>query len=300
MELFTLGEGHYSERDVTEAARALTGWSYDRMTQSFVARPLWHDQGAKTIFGRTGNFNGADFLQMLVDQPRSAPFITGKLWSFFAGQPPAEELATAVAGAFRRSGNEFKPLLRTMFRCEEFYTPSVLRNQVKSPVQWLVGSVRVLERSLPPPLVCEALTRNLGQDLFAPPNVKGWDGGLSWITTNTLLARYNGAATLVEGNLAAAAGGMVANRPNANRQLTRRLNQARIGAADVDKLLTERERADTAVLIAALERRLLQGRLTPEQDKVLREYLAGQQQLDEGAILNAIRLVMSTPEYQLT
>jgi uncharacterized protein (DUF1800 family) len=300
MELFTLGEGHYSERDVTEAARALTGWSYDRMTQSFVARPLWHDQGAKTIFGRTGNFNGADFLQMLVDQPRSAPFITCKLWSFFAGQPPAEELATALAAAFRRSGNEFKPLLRTMFLSEEFYSPTVLRNQVKSPVQWLVGSVRVLERSLPPPLVCEALTRNLGQDLFAPPNVKGWDGGLSWITTNTLLARYNGAATLVEGNLASAAGGMVANRSNANRQLTRRLNQARIGAADVDKLLTERERADTAVLIAALERRLLQGRLTPEQDKVLREYLAGQQQLDEGAILNAIRLVMSTPEYQLT
>ena len=95
----------------------------------------------------------------------------------------------------------FKPLLRTMFLSEEFYSPSVMRNQVKSPVQWLVGSVRVLERPLPPPLVCAALTRNLGQDLFAPPNVKGWDGGLSWITTNTLLARYNEAATLVQGDL---------------------------------------------------------------------------------------------------
>ena len=107
---------------------------------------------------------------------------------------------TALAEEFRKSGNDFKPLLKTMFRSEEFYADSVVRNQVKSPVQWLVGSVRVLERELPPPFVCFALTRNLGQDLFAPPNVKGWDGGLSWITTNNLLARYNEAALLVEGD----------------------------------------------------------------------------------------------------
>ena len=300
MELFTLGEGHYTERDVTEAARALTGWSYDRKTQSFVARPLWHDRGAKTIFGQTGNFDGEDFLGMLVAQPQAATFITGKLWSFFAGEPPGEELATALAATFRNAGNDFKPLLRTMFLSEEFYSPSIIRNQVKSPVQWLVGSVRVLERSLPQPLVCAALTRNLGQDLFAPPNVKGWDGGLSWITTNTLLARYNEAATLVQGNLAAAAGGMFANRPKAKRQPTRRLNQVRVSAVDVAKLLTEKERTDVEALIPALERRLLQARLTLEQDKVLREYLAGQRQLDESAILNAIRLVMSTPEYQVT
>ena len=88
MELFTLGEGHYTERDVTEAARALTGWSYDRMKQSFVARPLWHDAGAKTIFGRTGNFNGHDFLEMLVAHPQAARFITAKLWDFSPGEPP--------------------------------------------------------------------------------------------------------------------------------------------------------------------------------------------------------------------
>jgi uncharacterized protein (DUF1800 family) len=300
MELFTLGEGHYTERDVTEAARALTGWSYDRMTQSFIVRPMWHDGGAKTIFGRTGNFNGEDFIEMLVAQPQAAWFITGKLWSFFAGQPPAEELGTALASTFRGAGNDFKPFLRAMFLSEEFYAPSVIRNEVKSPVQWLVGSARVLERPLPPPLVCEALTRNLGQDLFLPPNVKGWDGGLSWITTNTLLARYNEAATLVQGNLAPAAQGRFANRPNASRQLTRRFNPVRVGAVDVRKLFTDEERADIAALIPALERRLLQARLSPEQDKVLRDYLNGEPQLNEEAILHAIRLVMSTPEYQLT
>jgi hypothetical protein len=93
---------------------------------------------------------------------------------------------------------------------------------------------------------------------------------------------------------------MIANRPNAQRQPTRRFNQMRVRAVDADELFTEDERADIAALIAALERRLLQARLTPKQDQVLRDYLAGQPQLDEGAILNALRLVMSTPEYQLT
>ena len=127
-----------------------------------------------------------------------------------------------------------------MFLSEEFYSPSIIRNQVKSPVQWLVGSVRVLERPLPPPLVCVGLTRNLGQDLFAPPNVKGWDGGLSWITTNTLLARYNEAATLVQGDAGRPRRAACSpNRPNANRQFARRLSQVRVGAVDVDKLFTE-------------------------------------------------------------
>jgi hypothetical protein len=136
--------------------------------------------------------------------------------------------------------------------------------------------------------------------LFAPPNVKGWDGGISWITTNTLLARYNEAATLVQGYPAPLAGGKLPNQPKANKQFAPRLIQARIGTVNVDKLFTEHERADTAALIPALERRLLQARLKPEQDTVLRDYLKGQPQIDEEAIHNVIRLVMSTPEYQVT
>jgi uncharacterized protein (DUF1800 family) len=300
MELFTLGEGHYTEHDVTEAARALTGWSYDRMSQDFVERPFFRDRGLKTIFGQIGDFDGADFLGLIVARPQAARFITAKLWNFFAGEWPSEELLTALAATFRAGGDQFKPLLRTVFLSEEFYSPTIIRNQVKSPVQWLVGSVRVLDRPLPPPAVCLNLTRNLGQDLFAPPNVKGWDGGISWITTNTLLARYNEAATLVQGYPAPLAGGKLPNQPKANKQFAPRLIQARIGTVNVDKLFTEHERADTAALIPALERRLLQARLKPEQDTVLRDYLKGQPQIDEEAIHNVIRLVMSTPEYQVT
>ena len=300
MELFALGEGHYTEKDISETARALTGWSYDRATQKFAERPFLHDTSTKTVFGHTGNFDGEDVLEQIVAQPQAARFITAKLWNFFAGQPPSDELVTALAAAFRRAGNNFKPVLHSIFLSEEFYAPTIIRNQVKSPVQWLVGSVRVLERELPPPIVCFGLTRNLGQDLFAPPNVKGWDGGLSWITTNNLLARYNEAATIVQGDMSLAAGGLFPNNPTANMQMERRLKNIPAGRVEVGKLFTEKERANKEALIAALEKRLLQAKLKSKQETTLREYLDGKTELDDTHILNAIRLIMSTPEYQLT
>jgi uncharacterized protein (DUF1800 family) len=299
MELFALGEGHYTEKDITEGARALTGWSYDRPNQEFIERPFWHDRGEKTIFGQAGNFNGEDFLKLIVEQPQSGRFINTKLWKFFAGAEASDQLVSALTEEFRRAHDDFKPVLRTMFLSEEFYAPAVIRNQVKSPVQWLVGSVRMLERELPPPLACLGLTRNLGQDLFAPPNVKGWDGGVSWITTNTLLARYNEAATLVQGDVSMLAGAM-ANRPNATRVLERRFQNTRLAGVDVAKLFSEKERADKDALIASIQERLLQSKLHPKQEQVLRDFLNAQADLDDEALRNALRLVMSTPEYQLT
>ena len=102
MELFTLGEGHYTEKDVTEAARALTGWSLDRMDQQFMERPRIHDLGIKTFLGRTGNLDGRDVLEQIVAQPQAARFITAKLWNFFAGSMPSPDLNAALADAFRR------------------------------------------------------------------------------------------------------------------------------------------------------------------------------------------------------
>jgi uncharacterized protein (DUF1800 family) len=300
MELFALGEGHYTEKDISEGARALTGWSYDRLGQKFINRPFQHDSGEKVIFGKRGNFDGEDFLEMIVAQAQSARFITAKLWNFFAGEMASEGVVTALAEIFRKSNNTFKPVLRAMFSSEEFYAPSIIRNQVKSPVQWLVGSVRMLERELPPPMICFSLTRNLGQDLFAPPNVKGWDGGLSWITTNNLLARYNEAATLVQGDMSAVSGLMLANNPGINMAVERRLRNIPLTRVDVAKLFTEDERTSKEKLIPALEKRFLQGRLKPKQEKVLRDFLDSKSELSHDTILNAIRLVMSTPEYQLT
>jgi uncharacterized protein (DUF1800 family) len=298
MELFALGEGHYTEKDIAEAARALTGWSYDRPHQKFVERPFTHDRGQKTILGKTGNFDGQDFLEMVVAQPQAARFITGKIWNFFAGEMPSEKINDGLAVTFRKEDNTFKPVLKQMFLSEEFYSPAIIRNQVKSPVQWLVGSVRVLERELPPAMVCFSLTRGLGQDLFAPPNVKGWDGGLSWITTNNLLARYNQAAVLVQGDMSAAAGTLT-NNPGVNMMVERQLRNTPVGKANPEKLFSEHERSDKDALVAALENRLLQDKLKPKQEKVLRDYLDSETELNNTIILNAVRLVMSTPEYQL-
>ena len=304
MELFSLGIGHYTEKDVTEGARALTGWSLDRLNQEYIYRPFFHDNGTKTFLGLTGNLNGDDVIARIVAQPASARFITAKLWNYFAGQPPSDELNTALAAVFRENGNNFKPLLRIMFRSEEFYSPAIIRNQVKSPVQWLVGTARVLECDLPPTQICEGITRRMGQDLFAPPNVKGWDGGIAWITTTTLLDRYNTAALLIQGAdipraRLEAMQQMPMNSMAAN-QSPGRGGRVHVGGVDLEKILTSGERADKNRLVAALQHRLLQSALKDDQARALGGFLNARGRLNDADIRAAIRLVMCTPEYQVT
>jgi uncharacterized protein (DUF1800 family) len=302
MELFALGEGHYTEHDIAEAARALTGWSLDPQTEKYIYRPFIHDNGDKTIFGQTGNFSGDDFIALIVAQPQAARFITAKLWNYFAGQMPSEELNTQLAAVLRANGNNFKPFLRVMLRSREFYSDSVVRNEVKSPVQWLVGSVRMLECELPPPLVAWGMLRQLGQDLFAPPNVKGWDGGVAWITTNTLLTRYNDAQALVAGTLPPLTAGDYANKAGGagGAKAMKALQRVRMGGVDVEKILTPAERADKATIVAALEHRLFQTKLNSEQEQTLREFLDAKTTLSDADIVTTARLMMSTPEYQVT
>ena len=299
MELFALGEGNYTEKDIAEAARALTGWSLDRENQRFADRPRQHDEGTKTVLRQTGNFDGRDVLRIVVEQPQAAKFITAKLWSFFAGTPLSTELNDALAGVFRDGGNNFKPMLRAMFLSEEFYASEVVRAQVKSPVQWLVMGVRQLERDLPPPLVSTALTRQLGQELFQPPNVKGWDGGFAWITTNNLLARYNESATLVFGDTKSLQGAF-SGPANLAKLAERRLERIRLTGVNPEKFFTKEECGARDKFIAALERRFLQAELKATQRKALAEFLDARGELDTDDILGAIRLVMCTPDYQLT
>ncbi len=309
MELFSLGEGHYTEKDVTEAARAMTGWSLERDAEKYRYRPGIHDSGVKTVLGTTGRLTGRDVLEIIVARPQASRFITGKFWNFFASDSPGAPLLDALTETFRAHDNNFKPLLRTMFRCEEFYAPSVIGSQIKSPVEWLIGSVRMLERSLPPANISAQMLRSLGQDLLNPPNVKGWDGGLSWITTNTLLSRYNHARLLVMGQPTP----LPAAKPAADivekekRQRMREMMEEHAGEipnqmrpVDVQKLFIAKDRTDTDTLMAALQKRLLQARLSPQHEQVLREYLEAREDLTDNDLRRAIRLVMCTPEYQVT
>jgi uncharacterized protein (DUF1800 family) len=189
MELFTLGEGHYGERDVKEAARAFTGWSLDRESGEFVFRRAWHDGGEKTVFGRTGRFDGAAVLDLLLEQPRTAEHLTAKLWREFVSPTPDPAEVRRLAAALRDADYQLKPLMRALFTSEAFWAEGNRASLIKSPVDLVVGTMRtfgIRPMDLRPAVfTCAAL----GQNPMSPPNVKGWPGGVAWINSTTLLGR---------------------------------------------------------------------------------------------------------------
>ncbi|RQS63072.1 DUF1800 domain-containing protein [Burkholderia sp. Bp8963] len=189
MELFTLGEGHYTQHDVTEAARAMTGWTIDPDTLRFVVRPEWHDTGDKTILGDTGPFDGDGFLDILLKRPETARFIATKLWREFVSDTPDADALDTVAGRFRASGYEIRAALGALWSTDAFWDPRNRGVLVKSPAEFVVGSVRLFDVGYGDPQMLANTVRTLGQNLFYPPNVKGWPGGPTWINSSTLLAR---------------------------------------------------------------------------------------------------------------
>ncbi|MBS1188987.1 MAG: hypothetical protein H6R10_779 [Rhodocyclaceae bacterium] len=189
MELFTLGEGRYSDSDVREAARAFTGWSIDPETGDFRGRPPIHDGGEKTVLGRSGNFDGDDVLDILLEQPATAEFIVAKLWREFVSPAPDPGEVRRIAAAFRGSSYEVRAALGPLLLSPAFWAPENRGILVKAPVDWVIGTIRTLDVEVPDPSPLAFALRQLGQDLFAPPNVKGWPGGEMWINATTLLAR---------------------------------------------------------------------------------------------------------------
>ena len=189
MELFTLGEGHYSEKDIKEAARAFTGWSVDRDSGKFLFRRPIHDYGNKTVLGKSGNFDGDQVIDILLARPETAQFITRKLWREFVSMTPDEAEIAKLAERFRASGYDIAKLMRAMLTSEAFYAAENRAALIKSPVEFVVGTMKQFEIDTPnlrPFVLAAAL---LGQNLFSPPNVKGWPGGETWINSATLLGR---------------------------------------------------------------------------------------------------------------
>jgi len=214
MELFTIGVGNFSETDVKEAARALTGWSFK--TDGFHEFPQYHDDGEKKILGRRARFRGDDFVALLLEQPATSVRLAGRLWELFMREtavdrrPSASEEArksaaaiTDLAAGLRSHQLDVGWAVERILRSEAFFANSNLRARVLSPPEYVIGAVRVLELFNPPPstlLLAEWIGR-MGQDLFYPPNVFGWPGGRSWISSRTLAGRFNFATALVEGNV---------------------------------------------------------------------------------------------------
>lgn len=189
MELFTLGEGHYSEQDIKEVARAFTGWSIDPEAGEFRFRRAVHDDGSKTIFGQSGRFNGDDVVTLLLQQPATSEFIVSKLWREFVSPEPDAATVRQLAATWRAANYEIKPLLRAMFLADAFWAQDNRGTLVKSPVDLVIGSLRQFRFAVEDPAPFAIILRQLGQDLFGPPNVKGWPVGDAWLNTTTLLAR---------------------------------------------------------------------------------------------------------------
>lgn len=220
MELFTLGIGNYSEKDVQEAARAFTGWGYgvgQRQTDAlprrqvrFIFDPRQHDAGVKEILGNKGPFSGEDVIGILVGNPRTSEFIVTKFWSFFVYEKPEPALVQRLAKRYRETGLRTDTLIRMILESPEFYSDKATRQLYKSPADFCVTTLRQLGlgrvmrqaleseepvdgpqrgRQVAPAVAAMRSMKAMGMELLFPPDVAGWDLGAAWISTATMVER---------------------------------------------------------------------------------------------------------------
>jgi len=189
MELFTMGRGNYTENDIKEAARAFTGWTFN-LKGEFVFRPFQHDNGTKTILGKTGNFDGDDVLNILLENKQTAKYITRKIYKFFVNEGNVDQSKVDwLADRFYQSNYSISGLMKDIFTSDWFYDEKNISANIKSPVDLIVGMRRLLPMDIETPQLQLLFQRALGQVLFYPPNVAGWPGGKSWIDSSSLMLR---------------------------------------------------------------------------------------------------------------
>jgi len=188
MELFTLGRGNYTEKDVQEGARAFTGWSF-LPDGSFFERPRQHDFGPKTFLGKTGNFDGNDALNIILEQKGTAKFIVTKIYKFFVNEKINPGIIEHLSDQFYDSKYDIKKLMTEIFTSKWFYNEENIGAKIKSPIELMAGIMRTLPMQLEKPENLIVYQKLLGQMLLYPPNVAGWPSGNSWIDSSTLMLR---------------------------------------------------------------------------------------------------------------
>ncbi len=291
MELFTLGEGHaYTERDIKEGARALTGWTF--RDDAFYFDSAQHDPTSKSILGRSGEFGGDEFADILLAREECSIFICTKLYRFFVNDAPTltsdDRLAiTGLAKTLRTSKYELKPVLTQLFQSAQFYATQNRLAVVKSPMQLIVQAIRSFHcpsRELASLVSAGDL---MGQQLLQPPSVKGWDGGRAWINTSTLFVRHNILVYLLTGH-----------RPEQYDWL------AASDDFDAMHLVAGLQRTDTPLdpkeTVVYLLRFALGAEPRPERVTQLLKFLEGRgNRVDNDRILALLALISAMPEYQL-
>lgn len=297
MELFTLGEGNdYTENDIKEAARALTGYTFE--DDGFIgldsdAYRRMHDDGVKRILGRAGRFDGDDLIDVIFSQRAVSEFICLKLYRYFVHDLPngPDEERTAfivrLAKHFRDDRYELKPMLRTLFRSEHFYDPSNIGAQIKSPTQLTVQTIRSLRTPTRDLQLLLSGMEMMGQTLFQPPSVEGWEGGRSWINTSTLFVRQNMLVYLLTGH-----------KPDSP-----------VGAADgaiydathlVEHLAGEGAASDPTEAATYLLRFCLATEPLPKRVDAIRTFIEScGGRLTNDVVVGALSLITAMPEYQL-
>ena len=303
MELFTLGRGNYTENDVKEAARAFTGWGFN-LQGEFVIRANQHDEGSKTFLGKTGNFNGDDIIDILLDQKQTALFITKKIYRYFVNEKIDGSKVQWLAKQFYQNGYNIKKLMEDIFTSDWFYDEKNIGTKIKSPVELLVGIERLLPMELKNDSARLLFQRALGQVLFYPPNVAGWPGGKSWIDSSTLMLRLRIPQILT-------ANETINIRPKSDDDVmmgqvteTKAMLQKTAGygsknsSAVVDWQMTAKifEQVSRDNLLPKISETVLQTK-TRVSNNLLVKYLNNESR--ENYIKSAVINLMSTPEYQL-
>jgi uncharacterized protein (DUF1800 family) len=294
LELFTLGIGNYTESDIKEAARAFTGWTFEG--SSFIFRRRAHDGGEKTFLGRRGNFTGDDIVNAILEEPAASRFLARKLFVFFAHEDPPASVLEAIARELERGRFEVRPALRLLFMSAEFYSARSRGSQIKSPAQLVAGTLRLLGVDPGTSAAFASMAGRMGQDLFLPPNVKGWEGGRSWISTSALFDRYGFSGPILgleRGPRNGAGPRGAGGERGARRGLPRwdRVSGAeRVLGKDHEKLGAE-EAVDRVI------RRFL---LVPPASDARAKLIELYREADPATrVERLIHLVLSSPEYQL-
>ena len=268
MELFSLGVGAYSEEDIKQAARAFTGW-HVRQDRFWFDR-LQHDDGVKTVFGRRGAFDGAEIVELCLQQQACPRFLATKLLTSFVVPEPDEAMVERLAQRIRAHEFAFDRVMRDLLASKLFFSAGARHTIIKSPIDLVIGADRTLGVS-PKLQATIGLLADLGQDLFEPPTVKGWEGGRQWINSATLLTRANFAAELTGGD--------------------------RFGVmTDIDDLLGEVDRESTVDACVEL---LLARDLDPKVRDQLGLYVRNANGPRDQRSRGLVHLVLTMPEYQL-
>ena len=198
LELFTLGEGHYSEDDIKGAALALTGISINRRSGDVRILPRRHSRDEKYFLGQRGNFGPKEIINIILAQPRAAEHLVEKLWREFISPYPERSEVERLAALFRDGDYELRPLMKALFNSKSFRDPNNYGQLIKSPIEMVVGAVELFDLSVAPEVLVQAV-RIMGQDILDPPSVKGWPGGKEWINSQSLVERQKFLLQLVRG-----------------------------------------------------------------------------------------------------